>query len=105
MKLVTVFLLLLVVFNNMEAHAALKYQQELTFSSWKSKEDVGEMVQAFCKAAIGDPDIKVISVEYSQNKKRGVVTYNATLMCHVSKVDDDLTRINGIVFQQKHGLK
>jgi hypothetical protein len=86
------------------AYAELKYQQDLTFSSWKSKEDVEERAKEFCEAALNDPDIKVISVKYNQKKTSGSILYNAVLTCYVSKINDDFTRINGKIFQKQHGL-
>lgn len=102
MKLSAVLLLFFMFFNT--ASAALKYQQDLTLSSWESKEDVEQRVQEFCDAAINDPDIKVISVKYNQKKKYRSIIYNAVITCYVSKINDDFTRINGKVFQQKYDM-
>lgn len=94
--------LFFIVFNNGMANAALKYQQDLTISRWTSLKDVEESVQEFCEAAEGDPDIKVIKVSYKQTKKRGDIMYSATIICYVSKIDEDLMRINGKAFQKKY---
>lgn len=89
---------------NMPAVAALKYKQNLTLSSWRSQEDLEEKVQEFCNAAVGDQDIKVIEVKYKKKKSKMNFSYEAIITCHVSEKDKDLIRIQGKIFQQKHGL-
>lgn len=100
MRLIAILFLLFMFFKT--ADAALQYQQDLTLSSWKSKEDIEQQVKEFCDAALNDPDIKVISVKYNQKKKSKSIIYSAVLTCYVSKVNDDFIRINGKVFQQKY---
>lgn len=84
--------------------AGLKYQQDMTFTSWKSMEAVEQDANEFYKATIGDPNIKVIDIKYKTKKNGKGSTYNAIIKCHVSEVDWDFIRIRGKIFQQKHNL-
>jgi hypothetical protein len=104
-KQIVIFLFVASIFTTCLADAALKYQQDFTISNWVSQESIEEEVRAFCNAAQGDPDIRVVNVKYTQKKEnRKSIRYSAMITCYVSKIDEDLIRINGKVFQQKHGL-
>ncbi len=98
---VMAFLLASLFLINSGLQAALVYEQDVTFGSWKSKEDVKNMVRDFCDAACEDPDIKVISIKYNQKKDKNATYYSAKLICHVSEIDKDLIRIQGKAFRQK----
>lgn len=99
----TLFVALMMLISS-PANAELKYQQDLTFTTWESQEKVEEQVREFCNAAAGDPDIKIIGVKFEQKKYKKTITYNAIMTCYVSKIDQDFIRISGKVFQQKNGL-
>lgn len=88
-----------------QLNAVLKYQQELTLSSFKSEAEAKEMAAKFLKAAEGDPDLKVIKVRYKKEKGRKNFTfYNAIIKCHVSEPDADLLRVQVKALQNDNKL-
>ena len=81
--------------------AELKFEQQVTISNLQSSESVAEEARAFCKAAAGDPDIAIIGIKYDHEKVDEHTTwYNAIITCYVSKVDEDIWRIEGKMIQQ-----
>ncbi len=89
-----------------QLNAALKYQQEITISSFKSEQDSKEMVYEFLKAARGDPDFKVVGIRYNQEEiKKDFTSYNAIIKCHVSQPDKDVLRIQEKVVQNNKNIK
>ncbi len=74
--------------------AQLKYEQETTLTRFTSREDLEKIVHEFCKATIGDPNITVVSIRYSEQKISDDTTcYNGIINCFVSEPDKDVARI------------
>src|SRR5690348_11230916 len=85
--------------------AALGFQQKVTLTSCKSKEDTKDIVNQFLRAAEGDSNLKVVDVKYTQEKwKKDCVAYNAILTCRVSKPDKDILRIQEKMVQNNSNL-
>ena len=84
------------------AYAKLTYEQDLTLGNWVSQQAVENEVIEFCRNAEGDPNIKVINVEYHEPVEEEPPYYSATITCHVSEIDKDLARIREIGFQRHH---
>lgn len=84
----------LVFLCSLSLNATLSYQQEFTLSSFTSNEECRERVQQFQQAAEGDPDLKVVDIQYSQEPfhDNGII-YHATVKCHVAHEDIDIARI------------
>jgi hypothetical protein len=91
---------------NCSVNAALKYQQEVTISSFSSEKETKEMVSKFCQAAKDDPDLKVIDVRFEQKKlSDNFISYDGIIKCHVSKIDKDLFRIQEKMIQNDEILR
>lgn len=87
-------ILFVLLFVSSSVSAELNYEQEITLSSLKSEEDCKYMADLFLQSAIGDPDLKVIDVKYKQDElDKNCTIYDAVIMCHVSKPDEDVCRI------------
>ena len=99
-----IFLILIFICGPLSA--ALKYQQEVTISSFKSEEDAKDMANQFLRAADGDPDLKVVDIKYEQEKlKEDFTSYNAVITCRVSKSDIDVLRVQNKMMQNNKDLK
>lgn len=84
---------------------ALKYQQEVTISTFTSEEDSRDMANQFVRAADGDPNIKVVDIRYEQEKLgKDCTSYNAVITCHVSKSDVDVARVQEKMVQNNENL-
>lgn len=86
-------------------NAALKYEQEVTISSFCSEKETKELADKFCQAAQGDLDLKVIDIRYEQKELGETLTsYDAIIKCHVSKPDEDVLRIQMKVVENDDNL-
>ncbi len=89
------------IFIQCSIDAALNYQQVVTLTSFDSQEEVKQMALSFEKAAKGDPDIKIINIQYETKKETENSTFFiANITCHVSKVNEDVLRISGKIAPQ-----
>ena len=85
--------------------AALKYQQDVTISTFTSAKESKEMADEFLQAAEGDPDLKVVDIKYVQEKLgKDCTSYNAVITCRVSKPDKDVLRVQEKMTQNNENL-
>lgn len=74
--------------------AKLKYTQEFTLSTFSSQEDTKKNVSQFLSAAVGDPNLMVVGIEYKNEKiGKDCIAYHAILTCLVSEADVDVARV------------
>jgi len=91
-KIYALFILASLVFGHLSAE--LKYKQVATISSLKSEEDVKQLALEFLEAAIGDPDLKVIDIQYKEEKmESGCTFFDAIITCLVAQADIDIQRV------------
>jgi hypothetical protein len=86
-------LLFIFLFFNFPLHAFVKYEQKITLSSWVSAEDIQKKALQICKAAQGDPDIKILDIQYRKKKIAGSIVYQAIFLCYVAAIDKDFQRV------------
>lgn len=104
-RVLATWLAILMVTFNFTAEAALKYQQSVTFTSWKSQEDVEQKVQEFREAATGDPDIQIAKVQYRKKKLgKDDFAYEAIVTCQMAE-KDKVMEVQGKAFQQRHKIQ